>query len=118
MSLLVSPYKRRSDGTIEWLDLSAPGSDLAGVESSRQSFWGSPEARALGLTLLPQLAQGDIWVEGSDLTTLEHEITLLMASLDRFAGQESYWYPRLANVQAAVAIAKDVPEGQGGVYIG
>ncbi len=118
MSLIVSPYQRRADGSIEWIDLPTPGSDLAGVESTRDTFWVSPTAQALGLTLVTTLDQTDVWAEGSNLVLLEREIAILIAHLDLFPGQEDYWRIRLANVQTAIQLAKHVPDNQGGVYIG
>jgi hypothetical protein len=115
---LSSPYQRHADGSIGWIDLPNPGSDLAGVETTRQTFWGSPTSQALGLTLVTKLAQMDVWAEGSDLALLEREIAILLAHLDLFPGHEDYWHIRLTNVQTAIQLAKQVPDAQGGVYIG
>jgi hypothetical protein len=118
MTLLVCAYKRLADGSIEWLAESLPGSDLAGFESMRQTFWGSDSAKGLGLVLLPTLASADIWAEGTDLDVLETEIAILSAHLDTVAEQQDYWLVRLANVKNAIGRAKRVPARHGGVYIG
>ena len=59
-----------------------------------------------------------MWAEGSDLALLEREIGILLAHLDLFSGQEDYWRIRLGNVQTAIQFAKQLPDAQGGVYIG
>jgi hypothetical protein len=118
MSLIVSPYKRLPDGSVEWLAMPDHSNQLAGFESTRQTFCGSDTAKALGLSLLPTLALSDIWAEGTDLDRLETEIDTLSAHLDLFPDQQEYWRLRLANVKSAVQSAKRLPAGQGGVYIG
>jgi hypothetical protein len=118
MTLTVTPYKRLGDGSIVWIDLPEPGADLAGVESTRHTFWGSATAQRLGLVLTPLLRDRDIWAEGADLTRLEHEITILLDHLDAFVGEQEYWQFRLANIQTAIRLARSIPDGQGGVYIG
>jgi hypothetical protein len=118
MSLIVCPYKRLADGSVEWLNVAEHGSELAGFESTRQTFWGSDTTKALGLLLLPMLASADIWAEGADLDLLETEIDILCSHLDLFPDQQEYWQIRLANVRKAVQSAKQLRDGQGGVYIG
>jgi hypothetical protein len=118
MTLMVKPYKRLEDGSIVWIDLPDPAADLAGVESARQTFWGSATAQRLGLVFAPTLRDTDIWAEGDDLIRLEHEIMILLTHLDTFIDEQDYWQFRLANVQAAIVLARSIPNGQGGVYIG
>jgi hypothetical protein len=118
MSLIVSPYKRLPDGSTEWLNVANHSAELAGFESTRQTFWGSATTKALGLSLLSTLASGDIWAEGADLDLLEAEIATLSRHLDLFPDQQAYWRVRLANVITAIQIARDLPAAQGGVYIG
>ena len=64
------------------------------------------------------LASSEIWAEGVDLDLLETEIDTLSSHLDLFPNQQEYWRVRLANVNNAIQIARRLPAGQGGVYIG
>jgi hypothetical protein len=66
----------------------------------------------------PTLASSDIWAEGADLDQLEIEIDALSSHLDLFPDQQEYWRVRLANVKNDIQMAKRLPAGQGGVYIG
>jgi hypothetical protein len=106
------------DGSLGWINLPASGSDLAGGETARQTFWGSPTSQALGLTLVTNRAQTAVWAEGSDLTLLECAIAILSAHLDLFPGQEDDWRIRLTNVQMAIQLATQGPNAQGGGSIG
>lgn len=124
MSLMVCPY-RRDPTTRKLVDLPGPTdrlSDLAGPEAWRWSVWASAATRELGLTLLPALAREDVYAEGTDLDALEAELD----ALERHAGdvaaatctEAAALGSRIANVRAAIRIAREQGGETGGVYIG
>ena len=117
MTLSVTLYVRNSENELNWLPLPADFNDLAGVESSRLTFWGASKVKQLGLTLLPELAHGDIYAEGIHLQQLERELEILSAHLSELCKPDlqNYWRFRLANIIVAISIAK---EHSGGVYFG
>jgi len=119
MTLSVSPYKRNSDGSLEWLydSLVYPNNTLAGIESTRKTFWGSSIAKTLGLSLLTTLESHDLMAEGEQLDQLEVEVETLINNLHLFPRQEQYWTFRLGNVKAAIKVARSVQDGTGGVCI-
>ncbi|MEL6488778.1 MAG: hypothetical protein AAFQ95_02350 [Cyanobacteria bacterium J06621_3] len=124
MTLSVYPYRRTANGDIEWLETPSDFTDLAGLESTRQSFWGSDELKSLGMSLITTLANTDIYAEGCELIRLEEEIktvedylfTLSESGSASITDKEiTYRIERLSNVSAAIEVAKRY---QGGVYIG
>ena len=124
MSLMVCPY-RRDPTTRKLLDLPGPAeqlSDLAGPERWRWSVWASSASRELGLTLLPALAREDLYAEGTDLDALEGELDQLERHASQVAAathtEAAALAHRIANVRAAIHIAREQGGETGGVYIG
>jgi hypothetical protein len=117
MSLLVQAYCREpGTGQIRWLALEPDSerNDLAGFEAWRDQIYAGPEARALGLKVLPRLANDDIYAEGTELLTLERETRAL---LGRYSSEEFESVAfRLLNILEAIRVAQREPNG--GVYIG
>ena len=114
MTLSVIAYLPNDDGsTIDLIEIGSPES-MAGPESFRNSFYGSAEMRSLGATLLPVLAQSDLWVEADELGQLEKEVQAALIHFQTHDHSETYTH-RLQNVLAAIDLAI---EKNGGVYIG
>lgn len=97
----------------------------AGPEVWRTTVYGSQEARSLGLTLLPSLAEGDIDVQGEELDRLGEEINLLIQNVALFAAippplvralkdERDEILARFTNIANAVTEAKEL---NGGVEI-
>ena len=81
-------------------------------------MYGSPVARSLGLTLLPSLAEKDIYAEGEELDVLGREIETLIQNIalmvpDREDQRESV-LSDFQNIANAVVEAKSL---NGGVVI-
>lgn len=93
--------------TTEGVDVRIPlASDLAGFESARHNYYGSPRSRELGLELLPQLVDL-MWLEvrGPELEQLKLEIAILLAQEP--AGEcGDFWRFRLENLRRAVDLAQ------------
>ncbi len=91
---------------------------MAGPEAWRTEVWGSPLALSLGLTLLPSLAEHDIWAIGDDLNRLDQEISILFKTVDSLAQETGRSSDDMAhyltNMHIAVAQAKEI---DGGVVI-
>ncbi|MEL6556045.1 MAG: hypothetical protein AAFQ63_21680 [Cyanobacteria bacterium J06621_11] len=117
MSLSVSPYVRTSEGTLKWLPVRPEFNDLAGTENTCWTFWGSPEVKHLGLSLLPTLSKTDIYAEEASLDLVEREVNILLLQLVNFCdrAKQEYWHFRLMNIAEAIRVAK---ENNGGIYIG
>jgi hypothetical protein len=99
MTLSVRAYYIDADGLEH--DLPLP-SDLAGVEDSRYSFYGSDRALTLGLAILPELREhAAVQVSGSQLEILRTEIAALRDSTAGRKDQE-YWAFRLGNIDHAI----------------
>ena len=113
MTLTVNAYKREGEKTsfVE-VDYSET---LAGIEICRTALWGHEAARSLGLTLLPSLAETDIWVEGDDLDRLEWEVQTILANLGRLEKETGcgadYIQVRSGNILRAIARARGVGGG-------
>ncbi len=68
MSLIVYTfYIDRNSGKYLTEELIEPGKELAGFESWRTKVYGASIVKILGAKFLPQLADGDLWVENPDL---------------------------------------------------
>jgi hypothetical protein len=103
MTLSVSAYKFDQNG--EEIELILD-SDLAGVESTRHSFYAGALARQLGLTLLPRLAgEAMLEIHGAELVNLLSEVSLLAHNLPQDSFGE-YWSFRLNNIRAAAELAQ------------
>lgn len=103
-----------------------PYSELAGFESWRWTVWGSAPVRRLGLTILPSLADGDVYASGVRLDELEAEVRqlerVLRAVVDELeasgvhivANADPYETvrERLANIAAAIRLARALPGGE------
>lgn len=116
MTLSVTAYRVTADE--EWIELDTGRPDLAGFESTRQTFYAGPEARRLGLILFPQMAETDLNVWGNDLPQLKAEVLAMMALFQAEdpepdeGAAEPYWQFRLDNILAAIeAASKYGPEG-------
>jgi hypothetical protein len=116
MALMVFPYTRGPDGEPTRLEVPPEHNDLAGFEECRRTLWGSDIARALGLTLLPSLAEGDIYAEDEDLSRLDAELSTLRNAVALVAEstlfREDFIRQRIDNIAAAIAVAR---EHSGGV---
>ncbi|QRK12387.1 hypothetical protein JQX13_21595 [Archangium violaceum] len=124
MSLLVSVYRKKASGDMEDVELQpGPGGEpsLFGGEQCRTTLWGAPFTRALGLALLPSLAERDIYATGEDLRLLRREAELLLrrrAELARATGyDEDYIEFRLQNLLRAIAQAEAIEGEAGWVYV-
>jgi hypothetical protein len=142
VSLAVRTFIVRTSGETETLPEAPDASELAGFENWRTEVWGSAAVRALGVTIFPQLAVGDLYVmPGRQLNDFRRECRLLRAHLDEIADAVDLSSPRgitvtatgairpggnretmraalserLANIEAAIRRAKKV---RGGVSIG
>lgn len=113
MSLLVSVFHPVHRQLLDGLDR------MVGFESCRQSLYGSTLAQQLGLTLLPELALGDLTVEYEQLEALEHETQVLLDHLVQFSAVSQqtpdYILARVQNIQVAIIEARGLG---GGLYIG
>lgn len=107
MTLSVDALRRDNDGS--WVELPLT-SNLAGLERTRVTFFGSPWARSLGLELLPRLrTESQLWVSGKELGELRAEVeTLLRAISGR--DDEEYWAHRLGNIAEAITVAASFGE--------
>jgi hypothetical protein len=125
MSLLVSVYREVAPGKLEDVGPQPrpAGGDpsLFGFEVCRTTLWGAPFTRALGLTLLPGLAEGNIYATGEDLLRLQQEAELLhqrIHDLSQATGyQEEFIEFRLQNLLGAIAQAMAMEGGAGWVYV-
>ena len=119
MSLIVNVYQRGEDGAIILLDSPNHSEELAGVEVCRQQLWGAASTRSLGLTLLPSLAESDLYAEGDDLTQLGQEAQTILENVAFLARETGYGDEYIAfrtrNILSAVERAKQV--AQGGVVV-
>ncbi|MES2019458.1 MAG: hypothetical protein V4484_23450 [Pseudomonadota bacterium] len=73
---------------------------MAGVESTRQSFYGGELAARLELKLLPELDGSDVWVQGKQLAELRAETLLLLQNVAQ--DELEYWSYRLGNITNAI----------------
>jgi hypothetical protein len=100
--------------------LAAPpgASTLAGFEATRTKLWGSPVVRSLGVSLLPQLAEGDLWVSNDQVEAFAAECALVLANRAAIASasgyDEDYIESRLTNMVDAARRALDA---HGGVVV-
>ncbi len=125
MTLSVWAYRRDPNThDIVYLDVEPdpPCNDLAGFEIWRGQVWGSSVAKNLGLTILPSLTRMDVFAEASELDTLEQELGLLEKNLSVLAAhaktlEETILF-RIKNILEAIRLARQVPDGAGGVNIG
>ena len=99
------------------------GADLAGFEVWRTSVYGSAAVRQRGARFLPQLARGDLMLEGSDLVTFRKECADLIRDVAQLSSDlkvdvETLRF-RLSNIAAAtdqpspLAALSGSPEGPG-----
>src|SRR5262249_13946777 len=102
---------------IHWLEAESASLESGGFESCRQELWGSATAKRLGLTLLPMLAEQDLYAEGDTLLQLESEAQIIHQSVDMLAKDTGYpadfIAQRTRNILTAVAKAV----ARGGVVI-
>src|SRR6516165_12282738 len=89
MSLSVSTYIRRPDGGMEIVSVDS-SDELAGFECCRRDLWGHEFVRGLGLTLLPTLAEGDIYAEGEAVGRLQSDIQCLLDHVTSVAEATRY----------------------------
>jgi hypothetical protein len=102
-------------GKIRILEVPEGDSDLAGFEVTRTKLWGSPVVRSLGAALLPQLAEGDLWVSHDLVEAFAAECARLLANLAMIAAAsgygEDYVQVRLTNMLVAARRAFQVGGG-------
>ena len=103
---------------IRVLAVPSDASDLAGFETTRTKLWGSPVVRSLGVSLLPRLADGDLWVSNDQVEAFAAECALVLANRTAIASAsgygEEYIESRLANMVDAARRALDA---HGGVVV-
>jgi len=58
-----------------------PGAALAGFEIWRTSVYGSASVRQRGARFLPQLATGDLLIEGADLFAFQEECAFILRNV-------------------------------------
>jgi hypothetical protein len=87
MTLLVNNFTRGADGVMRLVEPTEHSDELAGFETYRWKVYGSATARSLGMRILPQLASGDVYVEGTDVSLLLAETELALAHIDMFAAE-------------------------------
>ena len=117
LTLMVYAYSRDAGGRMTDLPISFSEWEptLAGFESTRTSFYGSKETKALGLRILPLLAKESmLYIEGEELNELKNEVEILLRNL---TASDDYWYFRLKNILLAIETAK-AHNGNAGVAIG
>ncbi|MFF8693559.1 hypothetical protein ACF08W_15295 [Streptomyces sp. NPDC015144] len=115
MSLLVHTFVYDEDGRQRLLDDPEDGSDMAGFERTRTALWGSECARALGARFLPELADGNLYVQPEDIEDFLAECALLRrhtAELAEHSGyREDYVAVRLSHIHRAALRARSVGGG-------
>jgi hypothetical protein len=118
MALCVDVFFRDDRGDIKVLAYENDGDDLAGLESFRQHLYGSDQAVALGLKLLPTLraSQGVFAESKQELAQLEREAETLLGNLSLFfsyASADDAFMParRLRNIIKAVRRARRIGGG-------
>ena len=97
---------------------------IAGPEVWRTEVYGSPEAKTLGLTLLPSLSQRNLDVQGAELDRLAWEIEILIQNMAVFVAitppiidqmtktpQNDGMLSRFQNIANATAEAKQLNGG-------
>jgi hypothetical protein len=141
VSLAVRTFVIDMSGKTQTLPEAPDAPDAAGFENWRTEVWGSVAVRALGATILPQLAVRDLYVmPGRELNDFRRECRLLRAHLDEIVAAidlttqqgitvsttgavrsgetretlRAALSQRLANIEAAIRRAKKV---HGGVSI-
>lgn len=60
---------------------------MAGVERARTELWGSDAVKAHGATYLPQLKEGDLWVEPCELDAFEAEVRMLQNAVEELRAE-------------------------------
>jgi hypothetical protein len=96
MSIVIRVDYRDANGEWQPIELDAEG-HLAGHEVARVQLWGAPIMRQLGLTLLPQLANGQpLSIEGEPLAQLETEARVVLANVPLIIANTTY--PRNNNM--------------------
>ena len=92
-----------------------PGSDLAGFEICRHKLWGHKSVRALGLLLLPTLAEGDIYAEGDAIAQLEADVHQILKHLSDVSAKteftEEFIEHRCRNILEAAGRAREIGGG-------
>lgn len=109
MSLLVNIRIYDENGEYAEIEL-GQGKDLAGGERLRFVLYGSELAENLGLKLLPQLKNHDLYVEPDNLNELENEIITILNNVEKFAknadSPQEYVETRVQNILNAIQTAK------------
>ena len=101
---------------------------LAGPEDWRTQVYGSLEAKALGLSLLPSLAHRNIDVQGSELDRLAWEIDTLIQNvallpsvavpiIEQLSGTKTLFDSMLSRFQNIANAAAEAKQLNGGVEI-
>ncbi len=121
MTLMVTTYCRdpiSGDFTDDPLP-EKPGHALAGFESWRTTVWGSEAAKRRGARFLPQLADGDLYVEPEDLSAFADECTRLLEEVGGFATEVKADADHLRwDLQNLLRAVESAAPEVGGVHIG
>jgi hypothetical protein len=114
MTLIVNTFIRTANGGMDFVDVDH-SDELAGFESCRTDLWGHVSVRALGLKLLPTLAEQDIYAEGDDIRQLESDVHLLLSHVMTVAEKTKYSTDfinhRCQNMLNAIRRAREVGGG-------
>ena len=108
MSLAVSVHQRDPESGKLGPDLVVgPGASLAGFEVWRASVYGSDSVRRRGARFLPQLASGDLLVEGETLAPFKAECAGLVADAEQLSAELGIDAETLKNRFSNLAAAAD-----------
>jgi hypothetical protein len=118
MSLLVHAYLIDESGKWVFQEPEFHYQDLAGFENCRWKLYGSELAKRLGLKLLPQLAEGNLFVSGEEVDQLQVEAEILISEVSAFEDHTGfaadYVQASVSNIRQACIRARKV---QGKVVI-
>ena len=107
MSLLVNVFKRNPNGEMDFVGVEHH-KELAGFESWRNTLYGSPQSESLGLSLLTQLSQADLYcTTPTELDRLSQECLLLLNHLDQYPQNPDSITYRIQNIIDAVELARE-----------
>lgn len=117
MSLIVNTYTRTPDGRMDIIEVDH-SEELAGFERCRQDLWGHISVRALGLVILPTLANSDIYAEGEAIVQLERDTNLILTNVSAVVEATQYTsdfvIKHCQNILRAIRLAHEI---KGGVVI-
>lgn len=115
MTLAVLAYAidQTSEQVIFWPDDSdKPRNHLFGFEVCRCDLWGAPIMLSLGLTILPRLADTDLFCENESLIDLSDETRIILNNVEIISQNTHYDFKfiefRVLNLIHAIGKAKSL----------